>query len=92
MLTSFFSRLTDYGMVTTLHILKSGEIVGSVPEFIQVQDRFSWVDRLQLVTKILRLRPLTDKGRKSFIVLYEDGHLIREYINMDENFIPLAFC
>ena len=80
------------GIVNTVHVLKSGEIVQGVQEYLKVENHFSWVDRKSIVEKILRLRTLTDEKKSSVIVLYEDGHHIREFINVDHPFTPLAYC
>jgi hypothetical protein len=80
------------GTVSTVHVLKSGEIVYGVQEYLKVENHFSWVDRRWIVEKILRLRRLTDEKKSSMIVLYEDGHHVREFINVDYTFTPLAYC
>jgi hypothetical protein len=83
--------LPAYGIVSTVHILKSGEVVSNVQEYMKVEDRFSWVDRSFIVSKILRLRSLTDESKRSVIVIYEDGQQIREFVNVDETFKPLLY-
>jgi hypothetical protein len=83
---------SDFGIVSTMHILSSGEIVSSLAEYQKVEDRFSWVDRSYIVSKILQLRKLTDDTKRSVIVIYEEGHMIKEYINVEHAFKPLAFC
>jgi hypothetical protein len=82
----------DYGIVSTIHILQSGEVINSVEDYMKVEDRFSWVDKAYIVSKILHLRKLTDENKRSVIVVYEDGHMIREFVNVDREFIPLAYC
>jgi hypothetical protein len=84
--------IPNLGAVTTVHILKSGELVFSLDEYQKVEDRFTWVNRRDIVTKILRLRPLTDLTKKSIIAIYEDGNSIREFVNVDPDFRPLPFC
>lgn len=79
-------------LVNTMHVLSSGEIVESREGFEKVQDRFSWVDRTNCIQRIIKLRSMTDEGRKSIIVFYEDGHLVKEHINVDHQFKPLAFA
>ena len=81
-----------FGTVNTIHVLKSGEIVYGVKQYLEVEGHFSWVDRKSIIEKILRLRRLTDEKKNSVIVLYEDGHHIREFINVDYSFRPLAYC
>lgn len=81
-----------YGIVSTMHILSSGEIISSLAEYQKVEDRFSWVDRAYIVSKILQLRKVTDDSKRSVIVIYEEGHLIKEYINVEHAFKPLAYC
>jgi hypothetical protein len=75
-------QLRDYGIVSTIHILQSGEVISSVEEYLKVEERFSWVDRAYIVSKILHLRKLTDDHKRSVIVIYEDGHLIREFVRL----------
>ncbi|HVM89351.1 MAG TPA: hypothetical protein VMT76_14275 [Puia sp.] len=81
----------DYGIVSTIHILQSGEIINSVEDYMKVEDRFSWVDKAYLVSKILQLRKLTDESKRSVIVIYEDGHLIKEYVNVEKEFVHLVY-
>ena len=83
--------LRDYGIVSTVHILQSGEVINSVEDYMKVEDRFSWVDKAYLVSKILQLRKLTDDSKRSVIVIYEDGHLIKEYVNVEKEFIHLVY-
>ena len=83
---------SHFGMVSTMHILKSGEIISSLAEYQKVEERFSWVDRSYIVSKILQLKKLTDDTKKSVIVIYEEGHLIKEFVNVEHAFKPLAFC
>ncbi len=85
-------RPSGSGMVSTVHVLKSGEIVHGVEEYLKVENHFSWVDRKSIIEKILRLRALTDERKSSVIVMYEEGHYIREFINVDYSFTPLAYC
>lgn len=84
-------QVTDPGQVSTLHILQSGEIVSSVEDYMKVQERFLWVDKTYIISKILQLRKLTEHRKKSVIAIYEEGKKIREFINVDEAFSPLAF-
>jgi hypothetical protein len=84
--------LRDYGIVSTVHILESGEVISSVEDYMKVEDRFSWVDKSYIVSKILHLRKLTDEHKRSVIAIYEDGHKIREFVNVEKEFMPLAYC
>lgn len=84
--------LSEKGFVTTVHVLEDGEIIYSLQDFLKIENRFSWVDKKLLVTKILELQKKTDDRRRSFLVIYEDGKQIREYLNMDQTFQPLPFC
>ena len=93
----YMSELQDYkpspfGTVNTIHILKSGEIVSSLAEYEKVEQRFSWVNKRYILLKLLHLRNLTDNNKKSVIAIYEDGQHIKEFINVDPAFRPLAFC
>lgn len=85
------SIISERGFVSTVHILKSGEMIYSLQDFLKIESRFSWVDKKYLVGKILELQKKTDDRRRSFLVIYEDGNQIREYVNMDQTFQPLPF-
>ena len=82
----------DFGIVSTVHILQSGEVISTVEEYMKVEERFAWVDKAYIVSKILQLRKLTDDKKRSVIVIYEDGRMIREFVNVDKEFMPLAYC
>jgi hypothetical protein len=86
------SAVSERGFVSTVHVLKGGEIIYSLQDFLKIESRFSWVDKKYLVTKILELQRKTDDRRRSFLVIYEDGDQIREYVNMDQTFQPLPYC
>jgi hypothetical protein len=80
------------GSVFTIHILNTGEIISNVEDYMKVEDRFDWVDRKFIIEKMLHLRQLTDEEKRSVIVIYEDGQQIKEFINVEPSFKPLAFC
>jgi hypothetical protein len=84
-------RISERGVVSTIHVLNTGEIISSVQDYMKVEDRFSWVDRTFIITKILELQKRTDDKKRSFIVIYEDGNLIREFVNVDQGFKPLGY-
>ena len=84
-------RVSERGVVSTIHVLNTGEIISSVQDYMKVEDRFSWVDRTFIITKILELQKKTDDRKRSFIVIYEDGNLIREFVNVDQGFKPLGY-
>ncbi|MFI5154477.1 MAG: hypothetical protein ACHQET_14165 [Chitinophagales bacterium] len=84
-------RVSERGLVSTIHVLKSGEVISSLQDYLRVEDRFSWVDRTFIVSKILELQKKTDDHKRSFIVIYEDGNLIREFVNVEQGFKPLSF-
>ncbi len=86
------SPVSQRGFVSTVHVLTGGEIIYSLQDFLKIESRFSWVDKKYLVTKILELQKKTDDRRRSFLVIYEDGNQIREYVNMDQTFQPLPYC
>ena len=86
------ATLPERGFVSTVHVLKGGEFVYSLQEFLKIENRFSWVDKKYLVSKILELQKKTDDRRRSFLVIYEEGNQIREYVNMDHSFKPLPYC
>jgi hypothetical protein len=85
-------QVAEPGQVNTIHILNSGEIISSLEDYLKFEDRFSWVNRSFIIAKMLELRKLTDTRKKSIIAIYEEGHLIREYVNVEETFRPLSFC
>ena len=84
-------QVSERGIVSTVHVLKTGEVISSVQDYMKVEDRFSWVDRTFIVSKILALQKRTDDRKRSFIVIYEDGNVIREFVNVDQTFKPLTF-
>jgi hypothetical protein len=88
---SSHQTLQDFGKVSTIHVLKTGEIIESFEEYQKVEERFSWVDRKDIIRQILRLRKQTDFSKKSVIVMYEDGRMIREFVNVEEGFKPLCY-
>lgn len=75
--------------VTTVHILEDGQVIASLEEFQQVEERFSWVSKPDMIARLLRLRRITDQQKKSVIAIYEEGMMIREFVNVDEHF-PVA--
>lgn len=83
--------ISERGMVSTIHVLNTGEIISSVHDYMKVEDRFSWVDRTFIISKILELQKKTDDRKRSFIVIYEEGNLIREFVNVDQGFKPLNY-
>ncbi|HEY4155786.1 MAG TPA: hypothetical protein VGM24_10175 [Puia sp.] len=85
-------RISEKGFVSTIHVLRNGEIIYSVQEFMKIENRFSWVDKKSLVRKILDLQKKTDDRKRSYIVIYEEGNMIREFLNVDQSFRPLPFC
>jgi len=84
-------QLPDFARVYTIHVLKTGEIITSLEDYLKVKERFEWVDQGQIISTIFRLRRLTDNPRKSIIVIYEEGRVIKEHVNVEENFKPLVF-
>jgi hypothetical protein len=86
------SRISEKGFVSTIHVLTGGEIIYSLQDFMKIESRFSWVNKRYLVSKILELQKKTDDRKRSYIVIYEDGNLIREFLNVDSTFRPLPFC
>ncbi len=85
-------QLPKFMMVSTMHVLASGEIIDSREAFEKVQDRFAWADRTYIIRRILQLGAITTESKKSIMVFYEDGHLIREFINVEKEFRPLNFA
>ena len=86
------SRISEKGFVSTIHVLSNGEIIYTVQDFMRIESRFSWVDKKFLVGKILELQKKTDDRKTSYIVLYEEGNQIREFVNVDQGFKPLPYC
>jgi len=78
--------------VHTVHILATGEFIYSREEYEKIADRFNWVDRKAIIERILYLRQLTEGSKKSVIAIYENGHVIREFVNVDREFTPLSYC
>jgi hypothetical protein len=85
-------RISEKGFVSTIHVLSGGEIIYSLHDFMKIENRFSWVDKRLLVSKILELQKNTDDKKQSYIVIYEDGNMIREFLNVDVGFRPLPYC
>ncbi len=79
-------------LVNTIHVLNTGEIIDSREGYEKVQERFAWADRSQVIRRILQLRTMTSCQNKSIIVFYEQGHLIKEFINVEKEFRPLNFA
>lgn len=71
--------------VDIIHILNDGEIILNSKELEKHQDKFTWVNKNQIVDLVLSLRPLTDSHRKSIIVIFEN-HEIKTYPNVSKNF------
>jgi hypothetical protein len=86
------SPVSEKGFVSTIHVLSSGEIIYSFQDFLKIENRFSWVDKKSLVKKILELQKKTDDRKRSYIVIYEEGNHIKEFLNVDSTFRPLPFC
>lgn len=84
--------LPEWMIVSTMHVLTTGEIIDTREGFEKVQERFAWADRSQVIRRILQLRTMTEGQKKSIIVFYEDGHMIREFINVEKGFRPLNFA
>ncbi len=84
-------QLGGLGKVTTIYILKTGEIIESREEYLKIEDRFTWVDRRKIIDRILQLRGMTDTNRKSVIAIYEKDHSIREFVNVEVQFSPLSY-
>jgi hypothetical protein len=84
-------HLPDFAKVYTVHVLKTGEIITSLEDYLKVQDRFAWVDQAHIISTIFRLRRLTESPKTSVIVIYEEGRKIKEHVNVEENFKPLVF-
>lgn len=76
--------------VTTVHVLGDGQIISTLQEFQLVEDRFAWVSRADMIARILTLRRITDPEKKSIIAIYEEGQVIREFVNLDEHFPVVA--
>ena len=53
-------RVSERGVVSTIHVLNTGEIISTVQDYMKVEDRFSWVDRTFIISKILDLQKRTD--------------------------------
>jgi hypothetical protein len=84
-------RISEKGFVSTIHVLNTGELIYSVHDFMKIEHRFAWVDKTYLVGKILELQKKTDDRKRSYLVIYEDGNIIREFLNVDQTFKPLPY-
>ena len=71
--------------VVVIHILKGGEIIMSAKELEAHQNKFSWVNTIDIQRRILGVRPMTDSNRKSIIAIFETGE-IKQYPNVSKNF------
>ena len=85
-------RISEKGFVSTIHVLNNGEIIYSVQDFMKIESRFSWVDKKLLVSRILEMQKKTDDRKSSYLVIYEEGNVIREFLNVDHGFRPLPYC
>lgn len=85
-------HLPPFAKVNTIHILKDGEVITSLQAYESVKHRFDWVDQAYVISEMVRLQGLTESPKKSLIVIYEDAQVVKEYVNVDESFQPLAFC
>lgn len=71
--------------VDIIHILNDGEIILNSKELEKHQDKFTWVNKNQIVDLVLSLRSLTDSHRKSIIAIYQSGE-IKTFPNISKNF------
>lgn len=78
------------GQVNTVYILKTGEVINSPQEYMNIESHFQWLSKLLIVSRILQLRSLTDMDKQSVIAVYEEGHLIKEFINVNIGFQPFG--
>ncbi|MET0243396.1 MAG: hypothetical protein ABW174_08005 [Flavitalea sp.] len=76
--------------VITVHVLADGQVITTLPEFQLVESRFEWVSRQEIIGRLLTLRRTTDPDKKSIIAIFEQGQLIREFVNLDEHFPVMA--
>jgi|GEM_PF-3914045 len=77
-----------YSTVTTVYVLADGALVHTPEAYQQVEERFSWVDKRDIITRLLRLRRETDEHNRSYIFIYENSRLIKEHLNVSENMNP----
>ena len=91
-MSSYLNLAASDMLVSTMHVLSDGEIISTREGFEKVQQRFDWADRKTCIQRILLLKSLTNGGKKSVIVFYETGHLVKEHINVETNFLPLRFA
>ena len=87
--TNYSENLSQgYSNVTTIYVLNNGELIHSPEAYQQVENLFSWVDKRDIITRLLRLRRETESHNKSYIFIYENGRRIREHNNVPENVNP----
>ena len=79
---------SEFSSVQTVYILQSGEQLVSLQEFERVRDKFDWVDKKVLLTEILHVRTMTSQGCRSIIAVYEDGKMIKTFLNLSADFHP----
>jgi len=78
--------------IHTFHVLKYGKIISSLVEFLPVQEKFQWINKKEMIKRVIALRSRTEPGGRSALVYYEDGRKVKEYLNVLEGFRPLGYC
>ena len=78
--------------IQTFHVLESGEIISSLNEFLPVEEKFKWVDKKDMIKRVIALRSRTEPGSRSALVYYENGKMVKEFLNVLEGFKPLGYC
>lgn len=84
-LAEYYDIPVEQRRVDIIRILKDGQVIISKKEFEEVEEKFSWVNRQELVNTILELRSQTDSNRKSIIAIFETRE-IKTFPNISKNF------
>lgn len=79
------------GTVDVVRILNTGQMIRSLDEYRDVEDRFRWENRAEVLKQLLNLKARTDQTKRSVIAIYEEGKRIREFANVEKGFEPLAY-
>lgn len=76
----------EFSSVQTIYILRTGEHVTSLSDFDSIKDRFHWLDKKVLLTELLHVRGMTEAGNKSIIAVFEEGKMMKTFLNLAPDF------
>lgn len=83
-----YSLFNTQRPVQTLFFHSSGLILKTIDDYKKYESAFSWVNINDIVQRIERITKQTGKDKKSLIVVSGRSKQIREFLNVDEGFIP----